>query len=144
MKVSTPKYCTVPKSFSASISASATPATIDGRASGNATRVKVYRGLSGRLRRARYIANISRARWAEAVEEHERILAALEASVLPGLSENLVTSRMFTPRDFDLSPYFQVVKPTLADGFDFRAVAWGPDGAAPDRTYADALRSPAR
>ncbi len=48
-------------------------------ASGNETLVKVYRGLSGRLRRARYIANISRARWAEAVEEHERILAALES-----------------------------------------------------------------
>lgn len=47
-------------------------------ASGNETLVKVYRGLSGRLRRARYIANISPTRWAEAVEEHERILAALE------------------------------------------------------------------
>lgn len=27
---------------------------------------------------------------------------------------------LFTPRDFDVSPYFQVVKPTLHDGFDFR------------------------
>ncbi len=32
---------------------------------------------------------------------------------------------LFTPRDFDLSPYFEIVKPTLADGFDFRSVAWG-------------------
>lgn len=31
---------------------------------------------------------------------------------------------LFTPRDFDLSPYFEVVKPTLADGFDFRALYW--------------------
>ena len=30
----------------------------------------------------------------------------------------------FTPRDFDLSPYFQVVKPTLEQGFDYRAVVW--------------------
>ncbi|OIP63171.1 MAG: hypothetical protein AUK30_08900 [Nitrospirae bacterium CG2_30_70_394] len=31
---------------------------------------------------------------------------------------------LFTPRDFDLSPYFQVVKPTLARGFDYRQVRW--------------------
>ena len=30
----------------------------------------------------------------------------------------------FTPRDFDLSPYFQVVKPTLEHGFDYRQVEW--------------------
>jgi hypothetical protein len=29
----------------------------------------------------------------------------------------------FTPRDFDLSPYFKVVKPTLELGFDYRAQA---------------------
>jgi hypothetical protein len=32
---------------------------------------------------------------------------------------------LFTPRDFDLSPFFQVIKPTLGDGFDFRAIEWG-------------------
>jgi hypothetical protein len=30
---------------------------------------------------------------------------------------------LFTPRDFDISPYFQVVKPTLEAGFDFRVLA---------------------
>ena len=30
----------------------------------------------------------------------------------------------FTPRDFDLSPYFTVVKPTLEHGFDFHALHW--------------------
>ena len=30
----------------------------------------------------------------------------------------------FTPRDFDLSPYFQVIKPTLESGFDYRAINW--------------------
>ncbi|WGT50782.1 lipo-like protein [Thioclava nitratireducens] len=29
-------------------------------------------------------------------------------------------SSLFTPRDFDLSPYFAVIKPTLEGGFDFR------------------------
>ena len=32
---------------------------------------------------------------------------------------------LFTPRDFDISPYFQVVKPTLEAGFDYKAVEWG-------------------
>jgi hypothetical protein len=34
----------------------------------------------------------------------------------------------FTPRDFDLSPYFQVVKPLLDAGFDFHKLKWSPDG----------------
>ncbi|MGH8248440.1 MAG: YiiX/YebB-like N1pC/P60 family cysteine hydrolase [Gammaproteobacteria bacterium] len=31
---------------------------------------------------------------------------------------------LFTPRDFDISPYFEIVKPTLLDNFDYRRVAW--------------------
>ena len=27
---------------------------------------------------------------------------------------------LFTPRDFDVSPYFRVIKPTIEKGFDFR------------------------
>ena len=34
----------------------------------------------------------------------------------------------FVPRDFDLSPYFQVVKPTIEQGFDFHRVNWRPEG----------------
>ncbi len=30
----------------------------------------------------------------------------------------------FTPRDFDLSPYFQVIKPTLESGFDYKDINW--------------------
>lgn len=29
-----------------------------------------------------------------------------------------------TPRDFDLSPYFRIVKPTLEYGFDYRQMIW--------------------
>ncbi|NGN44125.1 lipo-like protein [Mesorhizobium sp. CGMCC 1.15528] len=32
---------------------------------------------------------------------------------------------LYTPRDFDLSPYFQIVKPTLEYGFDYKTVTWG-------------------
>lgn len=30
----------------------------------------------------------------------------------------------FTPRDFDLSPYFSVIKPTILSGFDYRNLSW--------------------
>ena len=33
-------------------------------------------------------------------------------------------SSLYAPRDFDISPYFEVVKPTLHGGFDYRAVPW--------------------
>jgi DNA-binding GntR family transcriptional regulator len=48
-------------------------------ASRNRTLMTVYQSLAGRIRRARYIANVSHTRWAEAIEEHERMLAALES-----------------------------------------------------------------
>jgi len=38
---------------------------------------------------------------------------------------------LYTPRDFDLSPYFQIVKPTLAYGFDYKALIWAGDQKSP-------------
>ena len=34
---------------------------------------------------------------------------------------------LFTPRDFDVSPYFEIVKPTVERGFDYRHLSWGTD-----------------
>lgn len=31
---------------------------------------------------------------------------------------------LFAPRDFDISPYFEVVKPTLEAGFDYKTLLW--------------------
>jgi hypothetical protein len=31
---------------------------------------------------------------------------------------------LFSPRDFDVSPYFQIVKPTLETGFDYKKLTW--------------------
>jgi hypothetical protein len=28
------------------------------------------------------------------------------------------------PRDFDISPYFEIVKPTIVEGFDYTALHW--------------------
>ena len=33
----------------------------------------------------------------------------------------------FTPRDFDLSPYFRIVKPTIESGFDHHSLVWEPN-----------------
>ncbi|MBI1869154.1 MAG: lipo-like protein [Methylocystis sp.] len=45
---------------------------------------------------------------------------------------------LFVPRDFDVSPYFQVIKPTIEAGFDFKALNWE------DPPPANCLASPAR
>ncbi len=31
---------------------------------------------------------------------------------------------LYAPRDFDLSPYFRIVKPGIEEAFDYRALAW--------------------
>jgi len=36
---------------------------------------------------------------------------------------------LFTPRDFDVSPYFQVIKPSLEGGFDHRRLIWSEPSA---------------
>ena len=33
-------------------------------------------------------------------------------------------SSLYAPRDFDISPYFALVKPTIEQGFDYRRMAW--------------------
>jgi len=48
-------------------------------ASGNEVLATTYRQLNANVRRARYMANLSKERWDAAVREHEEILAALGA-----------------------------------------------------------------
>ncbi len=44
-------------------------------------------------------------------------------------------SSLYAPRDFDISPYFEVVKPTIAQGFDYKAMAWADlPATAPEAT----------
>ena len=38
---------------------------------------------------------------------------------------------LYTPRDFDLSPYFAVVKPTLLGGFRYKDLVWAPPDPTP-------------
>lgn len=39
---------------------------------------------------------------------------------------------LYVPRDFDVSPYFQIVKPTLTLGFDFHRLVWATDESMPE------------
>jgi Permuted papain-like amidase enzyme, YaeF/YiiX, C92 family len=48
----------------------------------------------------------------------------------PGCVDEILRPRhhsLFAPRDFDVSPYFALVKPTLAQGFDFHQLVWNQD-----------------
>ena len=49
-------------------------------------------------------------------------------------------SSLYCPRDFDISPYFNVVKPTIAKGFDYKALHWAgqphPRESAPELAVA--------
>ena len=33
-------------------------------------------------------------------------------------------SSLYMPRDFDISPYFEIVKPTIVEGFDYTSLHW--------------------
>ncbi|MFM2111449.1 MAG: hypothetical protein RLZZ271_109 [Pseudomonadota bacterium] len=46
---------------------------------------------------------------------------------------------LYVPRDFDVSPYFAIVKPTLAAGFDHHDMAWAMDSRV---MLSSALRPP--
>lgn len=48
-------------------------------------------------------------------------------------------SSLYAPRDFDISPYFEVVKPTLTKGFDYKKVQWAD---MPHPPYVDAIEIP--
>lgn len=50
----------------------------------------------------------------------------------PGCVDEILHVRhhsLFVPRDFDVSPYFAVVKPTLAEGFSYQSLRWVAEGA---------------
>ena len=64
---------------------------------GNATLLNTYRALNGHVRRARYMANLSRERWDHAVEEHQSILDALvrrDKALLPVLLRKHLENKM--------------------------------------------------
>jgi hypothetical protein len=41
---------------------------------------------------------------------------------------------LYAPADFDLSPYFEIVKPMLAEGFNYKGLKWAPREAGAQET----------
>ena len=55
------------------------------------------------------------------------ILPIIQKDCPADCAEEILTIRhhsLFVPRDFDLSPYFRIVKPTIEKGFKYRALTW--------------------
>lgn len=74
---------------------------------GNPTLAGVYDGLAGRIRRVRYLANTRRARWDQAMVEHEAILKAFEArdgAVLAGLLKSHLMNKLAAVKSAIESP----------------------------------------
>lgn len=72
-------------------------------AANNSELSAMYSSLAARVRRARYLANMTDDRWAKAVDEHEQILAALESRNGKQLSKILrkhLKSKFQTVRDW--------------------------------------------
>jgi DNA-binding GntR family transcriptional regulator len=65
---------------------------------GNGVLIDAYRKLSGRLRRARFVVNLSRERWAKAMKEHDALLASLTRRNGPRL-RTLLAAHLLNKRD---------------------------------------------
>ncbi len=58
---------------------------------------------------------------------------SIDSPECPGCRAEVLEIRhhsLFVPRDFDVSPYFEVIKPTLAAGFDYRLAQWAEQAEA--------------
>ena len=56
----------------------------------------------------------------ERVPQHQRVESDYSREEILHIRHH----SLFAPRDFDLSPYFQIVKPTIEGGFDHRRLRW--------------------
>jgi hypothetical protein len=45
---------------------------------------------------------------------------------------------LYTPRDFDISPYFAVIKPVIVNKFNYHTLEWSPKEAAPTKVVTSA------
>jgi hypothetical protein len=61
----------------------------------------------------------------------------LESEVVRREMLQIRHSSLYAPRDFDISPYFQIVKPTLVKNFDYKFMDWAdlPAGPKPNNAH---------
>jgi hypothetical protein len=56
----------------------------------------------------------------EPIKDHERAASPYSRAEIHRIRHHT----LFVPRDFDLSPYFRVIKPTIDSGFDYKKITW--------------------
>ncbi len=56
----------------------------------------------------------------EIIKDHERAVSPYSRAEIHRIRHH----SLFVPRDFDLSPYFRVIKPTIDSGFDYKKIIW--------------------
>lgn len=74
----------------------------------------------------------------ERVDDHEHVASQYARKEILHVRHH----SLFAPRDFDISPYFKIIKPTIEKGFDYKALTWGKDSEGenspdPDRPGQD-------
>ena len=47
-----------------------------------------------------------------------------------GKSYRIRDSSLYCPRDFDISPYFAIIKPTIEMGFDYKTISWSTENSS--------------
>jgi hypothetical protein len=57
------------------------------------------------------------------VIEDEKMLEPMHKHIVHEIL-HIRDSALFVPRDFDISPYFAILKPTVVHGFDYRKLVW--------------------
>ena len=90
--------------------------------SGEPTRAICSSLIAQAYQRIRYPILPTRERFDEEADSNVEISGYSRREVLTIRHHSL-----FTPRDFDVSPYFQIVKPTVENGFDYTALEWTKD-----------------
>lgn len=53
------------------------------------------------------------------------IIETLQEGAMASEILHIKHSSLYAPRDFDVSPYFQVIKPTIENGFRYKSLRWG-------------------
>ena len=74
----------------------------------------------------------------------ETVADANPSDAAPRRVHHLRHHSLYVPRDFDVSPYFQIVKPTLTLGFDFHRLVWATDETMPEDAADAAYRQAGR
>ena len=74
----------------------------------------------------------------------ETVADANPSDAAPRRVHHLRHHSLYVPRDFDVSPYFQIVKPTLTLGFDFHRLVWATDETTRDDAADAAYRQAGR